>query len=222
MLLLCLDTSTSAVSVALHDGQRPLAERATIDARRHAELLAPAIAEVLQECGADAGDVTGVACGVGPGPYTGLRVGLATARAFGYARGVAVTGVCSLDVLAYQAYCTDPDLTSLLVASDARRKEVYWARYQQESRLPVRTGNAAVGRAGDIPPALRELPTAGRGPLLWPVELPNALAEMDVSAAALGSLVARRSAGDGELLDPEPLYLRRPDATPLSSRKAIW
>lgn len=221
MLLLCLDTSTSAVSVALHDGTRAIAQDTTIDPRRHAELLAPAIGAVLDRSSHHAAEVTAVVCGVGPGPYTGLRVGLATARVFGYAIDVPVLGVCSLDVLAWQAF-SPGDLTGpILVATDARRKEVYWAVYEQDSGDVVRRDEPVVERAADLPREVRALPTVGRGPRLWPAELANPLGHLDVSAAALGSLAARRLQLGGELLDPEPLYLRRPDATPPGAAKAV-
>ena len=74
MLLLGLDTATPAVTVALHDGGKPLAQLVTVDAHRHAELLAPAIAKVIAEAGASPDDLTGIVAGVGPGPYTGLRI----------------------------------------------------------------------------------------------------------------------------------------------------
>ena len=83
MLVLALDTSGAVVTVALHDGASVVARRSTLDARRHAELLAPSIAAVLQEGGATRADVTTVAVGVGPGPFTGLRAGIVTARVLG-------------------------------------------------------------------------------------------------------------------------------------------
>ena len=101
MLLLAFDTATAAVTVAVHDGDRVLAEMSTVDARRHGELLAPSIAGVLAEAGSGLDAVTAVAAGTGPGPYTGLRVGVMTARALGAALGVPVHGVCTLDAIAH-------------------------------------------------------------------------------------------------------------------------
>ncbi len=103
MLLLALDTATPAVTVALHDGHRVLAEVSEVDARRHAELLAPGIEAVLAQAGATTRDLTAIAVGTGPGPFTGLRVGLVTARTLASTLGVPVHGVCTLDVLATQA-----------------------------------------------------------------------------------------------------------------------
>jgi tRNA threonylcarbamoyl adenosine modification protein YeaZ len=133
-VLLALDTATPAVSVAVADGGQVLAERTTVDARRHGELLAPAIEAVLREAGAGRADVDRVAVGVGPGPFTGLRVGLVTARVLGAVLGVPVVGVCTLDVLALMA-AEDGVTGDFRVVSDALRKEVHWADYRTGDAL---------------------------------------------------------------------------------------
>jgi tRNA threonylcarbamoyl adenosine modification protein YeaZ len=98
--LLALDTATPAVTVALHDGTDVIASSSQVDARRHGELLLPAVDRVLAEAGLKLEAVTGIVVGAGPGPYTGLRVGLMTADTFGLALGVPVHGLCTLDGLA--------------------------------------------------------------------------------------------------------------------------
>jgi tRNA threonylcarbamoyladenosine biosynthesis protein TsaB len=125
VLLLAFDTATPAITVALHDGASVLATSTVVGAMRHGELLAPGITAVLDEVGADRSDLTEIAVGVGPGPFTGLRVGVTTARTLGHVLDIPVRGVCTLDVLAAAAEVDGP----FLVATDARRKEVYWARY---------------------------------------------------------------------------------------------
>jgi tRNA threonylcarbamoyladenosine biosynthesis protein TsaB len=145
VLLLGLDTATPAVTVALHDGGQPLAQLVTVDAHRHAELLAPAIAKVVADAGAAQSDLTGIAVGVGPGPYTGLRVGLVTARVLGAALGIPVYGVCSLDIIAADVDAGGDDF---LVATDARRRELYWARYDGTGR---RTAGPEVAKPTLIP-----------------------------------------------------------------------
>jgi tRNA threonylcarbamoyladenosine biosynthesis protein TsaB len=225
MLLLALDTSGAAVTAALHDGQGVLAERTVLDARRHAELLAPTVAGVLADVRCDRTDLTVIAVGVGPGPFTGLRVGVATGRVLGAALGVPVHGVCSLDALAEASTLTG----EYLVASDARRREVYWAAYRREApgTAPVRLDGPHVGRPADLPRAGR--PVVGRGASLYPDELGGldvrAGAEpLDVRAGALAAVVVRGLSADTAervLLPVEPLYLRRPDAVEPGARKRV-
>jgi tRNA threonylcarbamoyl adenosine modification protein YeaZ len=213
VLLLGLDTATPAVTVALHDGDHPLAQLVTVDAHRHAELLAPAIAKVIADAGTERGDLTHIAVGVGPGPYTGLRVGVVTAKVLGAALDIPVYGVCSLDVIAADAECDD----RFLVATDARRRELYWAEYDQRGR---RSG-PHVGSPADIP-GRRLLPAAGEGPLLYPELLPEGRGPMYPAAATLCRVaVAALAAGGGGLLPAEPLYLRRPDAREPGAPKRV-
>jgi len=100
VLILAFDTATPAVTVALHDGARVLAQESAVDARRHGELLAPLVGRVLAAAGFRPADLESIAVGTGPGPYTGLRVGLVTARVLGSALAIAVDGICTLDVIA--------------------------------------------------------------------------------------------------------------------------
>ena len=180
MLLLALDTSTSAITVALHDGARVLAEATTLDARAHGERLAPGIREVLEAAGATPGDLTHVVCGLGPGPFTGLRVGIVTARVLALVTGAALHGVCSLDALA----AAGPE-GEVLVATDARRKEVYWARYAVSPGSVRALSAPAVTKPAELAPQVRALPTVGRGPVLYPGLFPAPVGVLDVSAAAL-------------------------------------
>ena len=223
MLLLAIDTATSAITVALHDGDRVLAESTTLDARGHGEYVAPGIAKVLNQAGRAPADVGAVVVGTGPGPFTGLRVGLVTARTFAFARGVPVFGVCSLDAMAHQAWleCTAADLgQSCVVATDARRKEVYWARYEISKDGANRTTEPMVARAAAIADEVRGLPVIGRGALLYAESFGPHVGPLDVSAGALADLAARRLAAGATLPAPDPMYLRRPDATPPPPRRS--
>lgn len=218
VLTLGIDTSTSAIAVGLADATTIIGSRARIDSRGHTEHLAPLIADLLSEHGHRPRDLTAIAVGNGPGPFTGLRVGLVTALTMGHALGIPVHGICSLDVLADQAGL--PQGSDLVVASDARRKEVYWARYAvARGRVERRTG-PAVDRPQDLPADLRSLPTAGRGPLLYPDLFPRPVAGvLDVDAGVLAGLVRDRLAA-GATLPVEALYLRRPDALTTAERAA--
>jgi len=207
VLLLAFDTATPAVTVALHDGQRVLAGSSTIDARRHGELLAPAVAQVLRDAGVDRRDLTRVAVGVGPGPYTGLRVGLVTARTLGAVLEVPVHGVCTLDIIA--AEVAEPH--RFVVATDARRKEVYWARYLRRDGRPVRVAGPEVTRPVELQQQLDGEPVFGRGGQMYADQLAYRAGPLDPDAAVLAGAVVR---GEVELLPPDPLYLRRPDVAP--------
>ena len=214
MLVVGFDTATPAVSVAIHDGERVVGEAFTVDARRHGELLMPMIAKVMAEAGASRADLTAVAVGVGPGPYTGLRVGVVTARVLGAVLGIPVHGVCTLDVIAAAAGGSQ----EFCVATDARRKEVYWARYDPDGR---RREGPLVGAASSIPGA-PGLAVAGTGGQLYPEAFGEVIGPAYPDAGTLCTIVAGRlsepalplAAGPGQppLLAPDPLYLRRPDA----------
>ena len=218
VLLLAFDTATPAVTVALRGEDGVLAEHTEVDARRHGELLAPGIERVLAAAGAARTGLTAVAVGVGPGPFTGLRVGLMTARALGDALEIPVYGVCTLDILA-AAVVAGGTAEPFAVATDARRREVYWAEYDADGR---RQGDAAVDRPAEIAARLAGRPVAGQGPALYPEHFPHPLAPQLPGAAGLADLTARLLAEHpGSLLPPLPLYLRRPDAVEPGARKSV-
>lgn len=205
-IVLALDTSTPAVTAGLvrRDDLSVLAERVTVDPRAHAERLTPNVVAALADAGLTMADLDAVVVGCGPGPFTGLRAGMATAAAYGHALGIPVHGVCSLDAIGVR---TTGDA---LVVTDARRREVYWARY----RDGVRTHGPAVSAPADVDPGTASA-VAGSpehaGLFGLPVREPGC-----PTAAGLVAAVAHWSA------DPEPLvalYLRRPDAKPLAARQ---
>lgn len=209
MLILAFDTAAPVVSVAVHDGQSVLGEATGSDPMAHGELLAPAIADALREAGASMHDVTDVAVGVGPGPFTGLRVGVVTALTLG-STGIATHGVCSLDVVAAEVGLDTP----FIVATDARRKEVYWGLYDAGRRIE----GPAVDRPADLAAVHRGVPVFGRGGELYAHFLPTQPGPLDPSAARLAAGVA---AGTFDELPLQPLYLRRPDvAEPAAPKRA--
>src|ERR1700732_193119 len=145
-LVLAIDTATPAVTAGLvrRDGDRleVLAERGSIDARAHAERIPPNGVAALADAGRRMADLDAVVVGCGPGPFTGLRVGMATAAAYGHALDIPVYSACSLDAIGVR---TSGDV---LVVTDARRRELYWARY----RDGIRTGGPGVNAAADVDP----------------------------------------------------------------------
>jgi tRNA threonylcarbamoyl adenosine modification protein YeaZ len=212
VLLLAFDTATPAVTVALHDGEKIVAAESAVDARRQGELLVPFIDRALRSAGAGRGDLTAVAVGTGPGPYTGLRAGLVTARVLGRALELPVDGVCTLDIIAAAVAAPGGEF---LVATDARRKELYWARY---SAAGDRIAGPAVCPAADLEAGL---PVAGEGALLYPELGAQPIGPRYPDAACLAALAAQRIASGIPPAPPEPLYLRRPDAREPGQRKRV-
>lgn len=232
-MILGIDTATSAIAVAVGvlgaGGAVEVLQRGSrSDPRAHTERLAPLVAEVLESAGTTPEGLERIVVGTGPGPFTGLRVGIVTAVTMGYALGIPVHGTCSLDALASATTdLGDARPAEVLVATDARRAEVYWARYAfvpREGDLAgwswVRTQGPAVDRPADLPAAVRALPVVGRGPRLYPEFFPNPLdVPPDVDAGQLLAVAGPRIAA-GEPMPPAPRYLRRPDALTSAERAA--
>jgi tRNA threonylcarbamoyl adenosine modification protein YeaZ len=221
MLVLVVDTSTPAVTAAVIDVGADArvelcAQRVTIDSRAHGELLGPAIKAVLATAGARAGDLAAIVAGLGPGPFTGLRVGLVTAAAMGQTLGIPTYGVCSLDGIGA------PGTGAVLVATDARRKEIYWAAYRDGARVL----GPAVNRPADVPGLLTgkgftpEVAIGAGAPLLsnaLPVRQGHDFPQATLLARAAADRV--HSGASSELLTP--IYLRRPDAVEPTGRKLV-
>jgi len=219
-MLLAFDTSSAAVTVALADptSGEIVASSTTVDALRHGELLAPAIAAALEKAGCTPRDLTRIAVGVGPGPFTGLRVGLVTARTMADVLGIDVAGVCSLDVLARQSSLSLP----VAVATDARRKEIYWALYDGPAAdgSRRRLEGPAVDRPAEVAHVLSGLPVIGRGAVLYADALGVADAEV-VEYPSAEVLATGVATGTLEVVAPDPLYLRRPDVTMSGGPKSV-
>jgi len=144
-LVLALDTST-VVNVGLARGERVLATATVADRMAHVEQLMPLVSECVDAAAVRVADLGQLVVGLGPGPFTGLRVGVVTAQVLSHVLRIGLRGVCSLDVLAAQFAGVSPG--EFVVATDARRREVYWARY---SPLGVRLGEPTVSRPRDPP-----------------------------------------------------------------------
>ncbi|QBS43033.1 tRNA (adenosine(37)-N6)-threonylcarbamoyltransferase complex dimerization subunit type 1 TsaB [Nocardia sp. CS682] len=224
MLVLSVDTATPAVTAGLVELEqaapgaavpakaRTLASRVRVDPRAHAEVLTPQILECLTEADRSRADLDAIVVGIGPGPFTGLRVGMATAAAFGDALGLPVYGVCSLDAIAADAVADLTPGSELLVVTDARRREVYWARY----RDGVRVAGPDVAKPSDVDMAQATVVAGSAShvdffdlPVL-PVETPS---PAGLAQAGAADVLAR--AVPAALV---PLYLRRPDAVEKSYR----
>ena len=203
MLVLAFDTSAAAVSVDLVDVSdlRTVAGAQWTGPHGHSEHLAPTVAACLADAGTTLRDVGALVVGTGPGPFTGLRVGLVSAAAMAEALDVPAYGVCSLDGLA-------PDEGAVLVATDARRKEVYWATYRDGERV----AGPQVGHPADVDPGAATA-MIGAGARLYADVLGLPLLDGDHPVPARLVKFALDRVRAGAPADPlTPLYLRRPDA----------
>lgn len=209
--VLGIDTATVA-TVGLARGGAVLARATAPDRMRHVEQLIGLVDQVCAEAGIDPRDRSLqrlLVVGVGPGPFTGLRVGIVTARTLGAALGIDVRGVCSLDVLAAQAVAAAAPAGEFVTATDARRREVYWARYDASGR---RLAGPEVGSPDGVP----ELPCYGPATAVYPDRLTVAGPELILDGGTLAAVGA-----DLPDVGLEPLYLRRPDAVEPSRPKSV-
>jgi tRNA threonylcarbamoyladenosine biosynthesis protein TsaB len=222
VLLLCLDTATPQVSVAIGSDGAVLGEIRLGRDRRHAEHLAPAIEYLCRTLEVELTQLSGIAVGLGPGLFTGLRVGVTTAKTMAQALRLPVVGVASLDLVAYPLRHTNRLIAAML---DARRGEVFHARYRPVPGGVQRVTDYEVGAPGDLVADLiaagEEVLLAGDGVLRYREEL----AEVDRSEQAGPSFAFPSAAALVELAtahmeredfssawDLHPLYLRRSDA----------
>ncbi|MBB1572238.1 MAG: tRNA (adenosine(37)-N6)-threonylcarbamoyltransferase complex dimerization subunit type 1 TsaB [Propionibacteriaceae bacterium] len=191
-----IDTSHHVAVGLARDGE-PVASDVVIDTRAHGETLIPLVQRVCASVGITMTEIDAYAVGMGPGPFTGLRVGIVTARTLAAVAGRPLHGVCSLDVIAAQ-WQDAPD--EFVVASDARRKEFYWALY----RDGIRVGEPRVSAPEVIP----DLPAAGPVP-------DDPAGPRFLDAAVLAARWA-----DLPVVDGEPFYLRAADAAVPRTRKS--
>lgn len=249
-MLLAIDSSAGASAAVIRNGGL-LASWRTEETASHAEVLAPAVQRVLAESGLSGGQtgsppatehggmLQAVVVGVGPAPFTGLRVGLALAHTLAEVWRLPLYGVCSLDSPALRAVRGGVE-AEFAVATDARRREVYWALYRAETSAapfgdaaslvgPIPLDGPHVGSAAAVP----AVPVVGVGAKLYPevlraAELPGTKPSgadpqvwlpdaVELGLLAEAALSSDQSAADraltGVLRQPLPLYLRESDAT---------
>lgn len=203
-MLLAIDTS-AGTSVAIVDPStgRIVAERSTPDTMRHAEVIGTLLAEVLEAAAARPIALDGVVVGMGPGPFTGLRVGIAAARTFALGAGLPLLPMVSADAVARQQALSGASDT-VIVVTDARRKEVFWSLYELSGSEPVRVDGPGLAKPDSLPhTGARRVDAA---------EIPAA--QLALAAAALVE------AGK-PLASDDALYLRSPDVTMPSGIKRV-
>ncbi|WP_204918504.1 tRNA (adenosine(37)-N6)-threonylcarbamoyltransferase complex dimerization subunit type 1 TsaB [Microlunatus panaciterrae] len=207
--VLGIDTSTE-VCVGIARAGVVLATAIVADRMQHVEQLTPLVRGALGDAGLTLDEVEQVVVGLGPGPFTGLRVGVATARMLASVRRLPLHGVCSLDVLAQQWVRAGAEVPAeFLVGTDARRKEVYWARYDA-------SGSRLEGPKVGVPETLPDLPLVGPAADLYSDRVRASEGPRSFDPGVLAVVAA-------DLVDAgvEPLYLRRPDAAEPGRRKSV-
>ncbi|HLW47542.1 MAG TPA: tRNA (adenosine(37)-N6)-threonylcarbamoyltransferase complex dimerization subunit type 1 TsaB [bacterium] len=216
MRVLAIETASPIASVALLDAGGVLASRAVRAPMRHLEWVAGAIEGLLRDVAAGADSVEAVAVGRGPGGFTGLRIGIATAAAWGRARGVPVLGVGTLETLA----CAAGSAGLVLPLLDAHRGEVAAALYRLGPRAADLDGGARPPASNASVPEPRCLvPPVVAAPEVVVAEMRTAL---DAERAPQRPLVV---AGDGLARHGGalmaalaaagiPVVIERPDAYP--------
>jgi tRNA threonylcarbamoyl adenosine modification protein YeaZ len=204
MNVLAIDTSVG-VSVAILRSSGELTQSKAVDHGMQGELTAELISKVVSDSGLKIEEITDVVVGVGPGPFTGLRVGLVTASVFAHARNIPIHGICSLDAIAFDY------AKPCVVVTDARRKELYWARYEDK-----RIGEPQVSKPEDLFAQFPNTEFVGPGAQIYPDVISGKVLEL--KAGSLAKLFAAKTA---QLVDVSPMYLRKPDAVEPTTRKSV-
>jgi len=191
-LLLAIDTS-AGTSTAVFDGEKILGFVEYDDPFGHAENIGNAIAEVMSKAGISASEVTAVAIGRGPAPYTGLRVGMAAGASFAMALGIPLHSIMNLDAVALPH-----GQAKILVSSDAKRKELFVATYDQGKRVfgPAVLKPEELGQFGGF-----------------------AHVEGKCNAELVGRYALWAQASGIDLSDSSALYLRSPDVAPSAGKR---
>lgn len=210
---LTIDTSSArslaGVATVVDGAVADVYERHADDGKAHGELLAGLVAEVVAAAGLGMADLGAVVVGAGPGPFTGLRVGIVTAAVTADLLRIPLYGVVSLDAIAAVV-----ESRPLVVATDARRREVYWARYEADGTGsgPQVAKPAELDLAGAI--------VTGGGATLYPDALGVSLGVDHPTVAGLMHGALDRLVQGAPTETVEPLYLRRPDAVVPTGRKS--
>lgn len=133
--LLLIETSTPTASVVLSDGLNAVASITMNVDKGHARLIAPMIQQCLNNAQWNVKDLDGIVVSAGPGSYTGLRVGVSTAKGLALAGKLPLLSINSLQGLAGSVLPAAQALKANIIAmTDARRMEVYLARFDQQGQ----------------------------------------------------------------------------------------
>lgn len=224
-MLLAIDTSSNACSVALQSGD-DIAEKHVVEARAHTKILLPMITDLFQETGIMAAELDAVVLGNGPGSFIGMRIGASVAQGIAYGAGLKIVPVSSLATVAAEVIA-EQKAEKVLVAQDARMGEVYVGRfYTAADGLPVAEDAEHICEPGQLAGIDSEYVAAGAAWQRYPVlkgpnsrfvagstlvEFPRARYLLRLGAAAM----AKNQAIAPEEL--QPAYIRMKVAEPPST-----
>ena len=216
--ILLLETSGSSGIVALGFGSTIVAHRVLEIAKRHVSDMAPAIAEMLKECGWEAKNLDAIATGIGPGSYTGLRIGLMSARTLAMMTGARLLGISTFEILAQ--HCLEVGHAKVEIIADAQQDKIYAQRFENNksnltsaSELKIVSAiewianrDISFAIAGPGVPKVLPLISANQGMV---VEQSGNINKESFLALALKKLFSHHS---DDPLSLQPLYLRRSSA----------
>ncbi len=205
MIILGIESATARAGVAIGTPDGVIASVQVTRGPRHAETLAPSIQFVCEQAGVALREVDAIAVDIGPGLFTGLRVGIATANGLAQALDCPMIGVCSLDVLAHPFRHVATDIVAVI---DARRSEVYVARYGVADGALKRVVEPATASPNELVKEVGDALVVGD--TLGVFALPD--------ADTLVELAQRRPAVNPNEITP--LYLRKSDAELNAERSA--
>ena len=221
MLVLGIETSTRAAGVALVSDEKILAEISQESKLYHSENLLPQIEQVLNIAKVE--KVDAVAVSIGPGSFTGLRIGLAAAKALAYAWKVPIIGVPTLHALAYHFPLTSATVMTLI---DAQKNSAYVQSFKNAAPIdevtvkPIAEILTAAGELGEVilcGDVLNKIKSLPDNVTFAPI---NSRMPRAVNVAICGKILL--DAGKvGNVMDMEPLYLRRSEAEELWDRRKL-
>ncbi len=203
MIRLAIDTALASCSAALFDGERLIAAADEVIGRGHAERLLPLIETLMREAGVSRADE--ILVDVGPGSFTGIRVGVAAARALGLAWSAPVGGFQSTALVGAAAFARDPELSSVFVALEAGRGELYVQQFERDGRAD----SIAALSPPEAAQRAKYHAVAGSGAATLALVEPSLMIIGPDWPSARDVLLLRP---EDRALPPRPLYVRAPDA----------
>ena len=218
-LILALDSSTDACSVALYaDGQ--LDARFELAAKSHTQRLLPMVDELLQTNKLSLRDLDAIAFGRGPGSFTGLRICMGIVQGLAFGAQLPVIPVSTLEAMALGYYRANPDISRPVLASlDARMDEVYWGLFGRAGDSVSAVSDEFVMKpellsTQDVVQSLNgQFIAVGSGwhyPAMQSLAASTIVSDAQPKAEDMALIAAQVWAAGGaiDVLDAQPVYLR--------------